>query len=90
MATTMMTQKNERNKNTALVASVKSANVCFEPLTGSYLRASFEEKAFESRTGAYQGLDTVLGDLVTPGDVELLQEGATLTEGGGGRGNQKR
>lgn len=64
----------------------KKKSICVEPPTGSYLRASFEEKAFESRTGAYQGLDTVLGDLVAPGDVELLQEGATLTKGVGGGG----
>ncbi|TNN85969.1 hypothetical protein EYF80_003813 [Liparis tanakae] len=28
----------------------------------------------------HQGLDAVLGDLVTPGDVELLQQRTTLTE----------
>lgn len=50
--------------------------------TGRYLRASLEEKTFESRAGAHQGLDAVLGDLVAPGDVELLQEGTTLTAGG--------
>lgn len=43
-----------------------------------YLCASLEEKAFESGAGAHQRLDAVLGDLVTPGDVELLQQGTTL------------
>lgn len=45
-----------------------------------YLSAAFEEKAFESRAGAHQGLDAVLRDLITPGDVQLLQQGTTLTE----------
>lgn len=44
------------------------------------LSASFEKKAFESGAGAHQCLDAVLGDLVTPGDVELLQQGTTLTD----------
>lgn len=48
-------------------------------IKGSNLSASFEEKAFESRAAPHQCLDAVLGDLITPGDVELLQQGTTLT-----------
>ena len=44
-----------------------------------YLRAAFEEKALEPRAAAHQGLDAILGDLITPRDVELLQQGTTLT-----------
>lgn len=53
----------------------------YQRLTESYLCASLEEKAFESGAGTHQGLDAILGDLITPGDVELLQEGTTLTDG---------
>lgn len=45
-----------------------------------YLCASLEKKAFKSRAGTHQGLDAILGDLITPGDVELLQQGTTLTD----------
>ena len=44
----------------------------FPATADSYLCASFEEKAFEPRAGTHQGLDAVLGDLITPGDVQLL------------------
>lgn len=47
---------------------------------GSHLCAAFEEKALESGAGPHQGLDAVLGDLITPGDVELLQQRTALTE----------
>lgn len=53
-----------------------------KPLTESYLRASLKEKAFESRAGTHQGLDAILRDLITPGDVELLEKGTTLTDRG--------
>lgn len=53
-----------------------------KPWTESYLCASLKEKAFESRAGAHQGLDAILRDLITPGDVELLEKGTTLTDRG--------
>lgn len=62
--------KNQRHQPCAASGGIKEAN----------LSASFEEKAFESRAGPHQRLDAILGDLITPGDVELLQQGATLTE----------
>lgn len=67
-----------------MCTATPSALICSprKPLTESYLCASLEEKAFESRAGSHQGLDAILGDLITPGDVELLQEGTTLTERG--------
>lgn len=67
-----------------MCTATPSALVCRprKPSTKSYLCASLEEKAFESRAGSHQGLDAVLGDLITPGDVELLQEGTTLTDRG--------
>lgn len=37
-----------------------------------YLCAALEEKAFESGTASYQGLDAILSHLVTPRDVKLL------------------
>lgn len=48
--------------------------------TPAYLCASLKEKAFESWTATHQGLDAILGDLITPGDVELLQQGTALTD----------
>jgi len=45
-----------------------------------YLCAALKEKTFESRAGAHQGLDAILCDLITPGDVQLLQQGTSLTE----------
>lgn len=63
---------NQESTSSALLSSggIKEAN----------LSASFEEKAFESRAGPHQRLDAILGDLITPGDVELLQQGTTLTD----------
>ena len=46
----------------------------------SYLCAAFEEECLESGTGADQSLDAVLGHLITPRDVELLQVGTALTD----------
>lgn len=46
----------------------------------SDLSASFEEKAFESRAGPHQCLNAILGDLIAPGNVELLQQGASLAD----------
>lgn len=45
-----------------------------------YLGAALEEKTFETRAGAHQGLDAILRDLITPGNVQLLQQRTTLTE----------
>lgn len=50
------------------------------PSPDPYLCASLEEKAFQSRAGTHQSLDAILCDLITPGDVELLQQGTTLTD----------
>ena len=46
-----------------------------------YLYTSFKEKSFEPWAASNQGLDTILGHLVTPGDVELLQQRTSLTRG---------
>lgn len=66
-----------------LQAPTSSVMVCVpsytKSLTESYLCASLKEKAFESRAGTHQGLDAILCDLITPGDVELLEKGTTLT-----------
>lgn len=58
-----------------------SGLLCLWRSKGSNLSAAFEEQAFESRAGPHQRLDAILGDLITPGDVELLQQGTTLTDG---------
>ena len=46
-----------------------------------YLCTSFKEKTFESWAATNQSLDTILGHLVTPGDVELLKQRTSLTRG---------
>lgn len=61
--------------------STSSGLLCLWRSKGSNLSAAFEEQAFESRAGPHQRLDAILGDLITPGDVELLQQGTTLTDG---------
>lgn len=70
------------NKVLSLASSRESPGLlCLRRDKGSNLSAAFEEQAFESRTGPHQRLDAILGDLITPGDVELLQQGTTLTDG---------
>lgn len=44
----------------------------FVALPWPYLCAALEEKAFESGTASYQGLDAILSHLVTPRDIKLL------------------
>lgn len=44
------------------------------------LCAAFQEQGFESSAASHQSLDAILGHLVTPGDIQLFQQWASLTE----------
>jgi len=47
--------------------------VCVCVCVCAYLCTSFQEEASEARAASDQSLDSILGHLVAPGDVELLQ-----------------
>lgn len=45
-----------------------------------YLCAAPQEQGFEASATSHQGLNTVLRDLITPREVQVLQVSAALTE----------
>lgn len=54
-----------------------------------YLRAALQKQGFESPTASHQRLDAILSHLVAPGDIQLLQQWASLALGVKGKARGK-